>query len=358
MPAPASSPIHAVCAQLATLQIPDPVAALPGLLDVLAGVADPRARRGVRHQLVTILAVSICAVTAGARSLVAIAEWAADLPVDIAEALALGRRPPCESTIRRVLGRLDGDGLDLALSTWIDARLPVDQGRRAVAVDGKTMRGARTSGAPGKPHRPARHLLAVIDHDARVVLGQAEVDGKTSEIHRFAPLLDGLDLREVVVTADALHTQRAHVDYLAGRGAHWVLTVKGNQPNLRRQLAGMPWREVEVGYRSAERGHGRREIRTLKVVTIAAGILFPHAAQALQLRRRTRPLHGPRRWRTETVYAITDLRPHQARPEQLAGWIRGHWSAHRLAGADNIAAALRHCARNATRPLAILKITK
>jgi hypothetical protein len=175
-----------------------------------------------------------------------------------------------------------------------------------------------------------------------------------------------------------------------------VLTVKGNQPNRRRQLAGMPWREVEVGYRSAERGHGRREIRTLKVVTIAAGILFPHAAQALRLRRRTRPLHGPRRWRTETVYAITDLRPHQARPEQLAGWIRGHWqienslhwvrdvtyaedasqvrtgrapqvmaglrnfaiSAHRLAGADNIAAALRHCARNATRPLAILKITK
>jgi hypothetical protein len=63
-------------AQLATLQVPDPVAALPGLLDVLAGVTDPRARRGVRHQLVTILAVSICAVTAGERSLVAIAEWA------------------------------------------------------------------------------------------------------------------------------------------------------------------------------------------------------------------------------------------------------------------------------------------
>jgi hypothetical protein len=59
MPAPASSLIHAVCAQLATLQVPDP-AALPGLLDVLAGVADPRARRGVRHRLVTILAVSIC----------------------------------------------------------------------------------------------------------------------------------------------------------------------------------------------------------------------------------------------------------------------------------------------------------
>jgi predicted transposase YbfD/YdcC len=393
MPAPASSPIHAVFARFATLAVPDPVAALPGLLDVLAGVTDPRDRRGVRHQLVTILAVSVCAVTAGARSLVAIAEWAADLPTEVADALALGPRPPCESTIRRVLGRVDGDGLDVVLSTWIDARLPADQGRRAVAVDGKTVRGARTPSGTGEPDGPARHLLAVIDHDARVVLGQIQVDGKTSEIHRFAPLLDGLALREVVVTADALHTQRAHVDYLAARGAHWVLTVKGNQPSLRRQLTGMPWRAVEVGHRSAERGHGRREIRTLKVITIAAGIMFPHAAQAIQLTRRRRSLNSGK-WHTETVYAITDLRPHQASPQQLAGWIRGHWqienslhwvrdvtyaeddsqvrtahapqvmaslrnfaiSAHRLAGASNIAAALRHCSRNSARALAVLKI--
>ncbi|MFC4949332.1 ISAs1 family transposase [Pseudonocardia sp. GCM10023141] len=324
MPAPASSPIPAAFAQLATLQLPDPVAALPGLLDVLAAVIDPWARRGVRHRLVTILAVSICAVTAGALSLVAIAEWADDLPVDVANALDLRRRPPCESTIRRVLARVDGDGLDLVLSTWIAARLDAEHPRRAVAVDGKTVRGAHTPSGDGEPPGPARHLLAAIDHDARVVVGQVAVDGKTSEIARFAPLLDSLDLREVVVTADALHTQRGHVDYLHARGAHWVLTVKGNQPTLRRQLASMPWRAVQVGHRSTERGHGRREIRTLKVVTIAAGIMFPHAAQAIQLVRRRRQLTSGT-WHTETVYAITDLRPHQARPEQLANWIRGHW---------------------------------
>ncbi|MFC4949075.1 ISAs1 family transposase [Pseudonocardia sp. GCM10023141] len=276
----------------------------------------------------------------------------------------------------------------------MDARRPANQTRRAIAVDGKTVRGARTSSAGGL-HGPARHLLAVIDHDARVVVGQVEVDGKTSEIAHFAPLLDGLELREAVVTADALHTQRAHVDYLTARGAHWILTVKGNQPTLRRQLAGMPWRAVQVGHRSAERGHGRREVRTLKVITIAAGIMFPHAAQAIQLVRRRRTLASGK-WHTETVYAITDLRPHQARPDQLAGWIRGHWqienslhwvrdvtyaedasqvrtghapqvmaslrnfaiSAHRLAGASNIAAALRHCSRNSYRVLAILKITR
>jgi predicted transposase YbfD/YdcC len=154
----------------------------------------------------------------------------------------------------------------------------------------------------------------------------------SSQITAFAPLLDtlrGVDLAGVVITADALHTQRDHVDELYQRGMHWVFTVKGNQPRLRRQLATLPWRDVEPAHRSAETSHGRREIRSLKVVTIAAGIGFPHAAQAIQITRRTRPVSartGRRgKWRTETVYAITDLRPHQARPDELAAWVRGHW---------------------------------
>jgi hypothetical protein len=69
-----------------------------------------------------------------------------------------------------------------------------------------------------------------------------------------------------------------------------VLTVKGNQPRLRRQLAELPWRQVGDSHRSAETGHGRREIRILKVVTIAAGIEFPHGRQAVQVTRRARPV--------------------------------------------------------------------
>jgi predicted transposase YbfD/YdcC len=198
--------------------------------------------------------------------------------------------------------------------------------RRVLAVDGKTVRGSRGRGGP------ARHLLAVLDQRTRVVLGQVDVDGKTNEITAFAPLLDTLtavELSGVVFTADALHTQREHVETLHARGAHWVLTAKGNQPRLRRQLAGLPWREVQPGHRTVTTAHGRREIRTIKIVSIAAGIEFPHASQALQITRKTRPATtraGKRgRWRTETVYAITDLAPHQARPDELAAWIRGHW---------------------------------
>jgi predicted transposase YbfD/YdcC len=379
---------------------------------VLGSVVDPRKRRGVRHPLAVVLTVVVCAVVltvvvcavvAGARSFVAIAEWVADLPDELAQTLDTDRRRPSESAIRRLLGKMDADRFDSAMGGFVQHLCvqvaPVGR-RRVLAVDGKTVRGSRHTRSDGT-EITGRHLLAVIDQHTRVVLGQLGVDGKTSEINRFAPLLDtlsGIDLTGVVITADALHTQREHVTDLRARGAHWVLTVKGNQPTLRRQLAGLPWREVEVGHRSTETSHGRREIRALKVVTIAAGIEFPHARQGVQIVRRTRPVSartGKRgKWRTETVYAITDLGPHQARPDELAAWVRGHWqienglhwvrdvtfaedlsqirtgaapqvmaslrnlviSLHRLAGATNIAAALRHHARDARRPLQLLMI--
>lgn len=407
MPACASSSIAAVADQVEALDRPDPVVLAPDLREVLAEVVDPRARRGVRHGLVVVLTAAVCAVVAGARSLVAIAEWVADLPDEVAVALGTDRRCPSESTIRRLLGRVDADRLDVVLGGFVQRRcaavIPAGR-RRVLAVDGKTLRGSRHIAGDGT-EVAGLHLLAVIDQHARVVLGQIAVDtaehGKGSEINRFTPLLDtltGIDLTGVVITADALHTQREHVTALHARGAHWVLQVKGNQPTLRRQLAELPWRQVEHGHRSAETGHGRREIRTLKVVTIAAGIVFPHARQAIQVTRRARPVsaRGGRtgRWRTETVYAITDLAPHQARPDELAAWIRGHWqienglhwvrdvtfaedasrvhvgaapqvlaslrnlatSLHRLAGATNLAAALRHHGRNALRPLQLLMI--
>jgi predicted transposase YbfD/YdcC len=401
VPASASLSIPAIADRVTRVVVPDPAALAPSLRQVLAGVIDPRKRRGVRHGLAVVLTAAVCAVVAGARSFVAVAEWVADLPTEIATQLGTEHRCPSESTFRRLLSRVDADRFDTAISGFVQRLCtgvaPVGR-RRVLAVDGKSVRGSRHTNHDGT-EVAGRHLLAVIDHHTRVVLGQISVDSKDSEIHRLTPLLNtltGLDLAGVVITADALHTQRDHATDLHARGAHWVLTVKGNQPTLRRQLAGLPWKQVEPGHRSAQTGHGRREIRTLKVVTIAAGIGFPHARQAIQITRRTRPVCAGRtgRWRTETVYAITDLGPHQARPDELAAWIRGHWqienglhwvrdvtyaedlsqirtgngpqvmaslrnlaiSLHRLDGATNIAKALRHHARNATRPLHLLKI--
>jgi predicted transposase YbfD/YdcC len=293
--------------------------------------------------------------------------------------------------IRRLLQAMDPDLLTAAIGVWLAGRPSADAPatRTAIAVDGKSLRGSRTVDAP------AQHVLAACDQNTGVVLASTDVDGKTNEITRFAPLLDQIsDLHDTVVTADAMHCQRDHITYLATRGAHWILTVKTNQPHLHKQLAGLPWREVPDANRDDDRGHGRREIRTLKILTVSTGIDFPNAAQALQIRRRRRRLDQPKRFTTQAVYAITDLRVHQARPAQLAAWIRGHWSiensihwvrdvtydenrsqirtgtgpqvmaalrnaaigALQTTGITNIAAANRHHARDSNRPLAPLRI--
>jgi predicted transposase YbfD/YdcC len=401
VPAAASLSIPAIAERLGAVALPDAGVLAPALGVALSKVTDPRKARGIRHRFVVLLTVTVCAVAAGARSFVAAAEWVADLPLALADTLGTRDRCPSESTIRRAVRDIDADEFDTVIGRFVQqlcaAVAPVGR-RRVLAVDGKTVRGSRHTDPNGNVVA-GRHLLAVIDQHTRVVLGQVDVADKTNEITAFTPLLDTLtsiNLTGVVVTADALHTQREHVEDLHVRGAHWVLTVKGNQPRLRRQLAGLPWRQVEPAHRSATTAHGRREIRTLKVLTIAAGIEFPHARQAVQVVRKTRPVRAGRagKWRTETVYAITDLAPHQARPAELAAWIRGHWqienglhwvrdvtfgedlsqvrtgaapqvmatlrnlviSLHRLNGATNIAAALRHHARNALRPLQLLKI--
>ena len=106
--------------------------------------------------------------------------------------------------------------------------------------------------------------------------------------------------------------------------AHYILVVKKNQPGLYAQLKNLPWRHIPAGHKQRDRGHGREEHRTLKVTAVAAGLAFPHAAQAIRVTRRIRPLSGGK-WRTVTVYAITSLDARQATPAQLAAWIRGHW---------------------------------
>ena len=104
---------------------------------------------------------------------------------------------------------------------------------------------------------------------------QTEVDGKTNEITRFRPLLDRLDLTDIVVTADALHTQREHAEWLVThKHAAYVLIVKANRPALQRQLKLLPWHQVPIADHTRDRGHGRVETRRLQVTTIA-GLDFP-----------------------------------------------------------------------------------
>ena len=188
-------------------------ASLTRLLEALEQVPDPRARRGVRHSWSGMVAAGIAAVTAGARSLRAIAEWVADQDAETLAMLGLtGSRAPSEPTIRRVLTAIDADELDRVLGAWMWTRTQTGpDGRRVIALDGKTVRGARDHHLPqGAPGTVAPHLVSAYDHNTGTVLGQLAVAAKTNEIPAVRLVLKGFDLTDVVVTVDAMHTQDRH----------------------------------------------------------------------------------------------------------------------------------------------------
>lgn len=289
---------------------------------VLSTITDERDPRGRRHELATVLVVAVAAVVAGSRSLAGIAGWAADLPHWARPRLGIGRRPPSLSTIRRVLLQVDADVLDAVLHAWLAALAPppqVPDAFRAVAVDGKTCRGAKQSNGSRV------HLFSIVDHATGSPLGQVMAETKGHEIAAFATVLDRLDLTHMVVTADALHTQKAHARYLHRHRAKYLFIVKRNQPSLHAQLAALPWPKVPVADHTEGKGHDRRESRTLQVVSVQAGIGFPHARLAARISRtRTSITSGVTS--RETVYAVTNLDWGQVTAAGLAQLIRGHWS--------------------------------
>ena len=202
-----------------------------GLIDVLKTVVDPRKPRGIRHPVVTVAAVAVCAALSGARSFTAIAEWASGLSREALQRLGSKRwKPPSEPTIRRILQQLDANAIDAQIGQWVIRQHPL--AGRAVAVDGKTLRGAHDAG------QRAPHLLSAILHQEAVVIGQIDVEEKTNEIPKLPELLAPLPLEGAVVTADAMHTQLDTARYLVEtKKADYLFIVKDNQPTLRQDIS-------------------------------------------------------------------------------------------------------------------------
>jgi hypothetical protein len=148
------------------------------LLDLLAQIPDPRKRRGRRHPLAGLLATGIAAVIAGSRSFAAIGQWAADAGAEVLAGLGAARGPAEESTFRRAFALVSADRLDQVLGTWLWTRAVRAGGRLVIAIDGKTVRGAKNK--DGK----APHLVAALAHGIGAVLGQAAVDANRTRSPR------------------------------------------------------------------------------------------------------------------------------------------------------------------------------
>jgi hypothetical protein len=201
---------------------------------------------------------------------------------------------PSESTIRNVLTRIDAAELDIITGAWLYAQARKDgKGEWIIALDGKVMRGAWTE------ENDKVTLFSAMLHDEAVTIAQVRVPDGTNEITQAGTLLDATGIPEgesVLVTIDAAHTQRETAEYIGARpGWNYLMTVKGNQPTLQRQvfdkilplLSGAPHHIMEE--------HSRGRIKKWSCwLTGADSIDFPHAAQAACIRREIFEISGDR----------------------------------------------------------------
>ncbi|MET8361775.1 transposase [Micromonospora sp. NPDC005171] len=113
------------------------------------------------------------------------------------------------------------------------------------------------------------HLLSALDTSTRIVLAQVTVSATSNEIPAFTPLLDAVEqvlgtLTGPLFIADALHTQTAHAEEIAARGAHLMIPTKGNQPTLFKQLKTLPWPEIPIGDRRWRTARSRFDLNHLQ----------------------------------------------------------------------------------------------
>jgi predicted transposase YbfD/YdcC len=317
----------------------------------LEALPDPRSRQGRIYPLACLVAIAVCAFTAaGNDRFTAVGQWIKRAgQADLARLRApwdpiTGQyRAPDEKTIRVVLDRLDPRALTRALLgprpgrarrpggpasasvRGYPARHAVQQAHMlardrlpAVAVDGKTSRGARRADGTRV------HLLGVAEHGGPL-LDQLEVDVKHNETSHFTALLEPLDLAGAVVTFDALHTVRANLNWLADeKKGDYIAVVKQNQPRLYARVTALPWRQIPVGSTARDSGHGRIETRTLKAAHVSH-LDFPRSRQAIKITRRRQDTSTGKTTR-QTVYAITSLTGACATAQDLARAVREHWS--------------------------------
>jgi hypothetical protein len=176
-------------------------------MEALGRVPDPRGRQGRRYQLASVLAMAVCAMACGARSLYAIAQWGRQHRRLVCEALGIKRlSTPSHPQLHRIFAALDVQAFEAVLGQWLGARA----GKR---VDGKTLRGIHGEQIAGV------HLISAFAHERGMVLAQRAAPGQGRELEAVKAVLDSLDLRGQVVTGDALLAQRDICRRIKKKGA-------------------------------------------------------------------------------------------------------------------------------------------
>lgn len=291
-------------------------------------VEDFRRHASVRHRLIDILFIAICAVLSGANDLKAVSVYANRKQIWLNEVLDLPDGIPSYTTLWTVFALLNPLELGKCFIHWVQSKVCLKTGS-VVCIDGKAQR--RTA-KPGHPHSFV-HIVSAWAATNHLTLGQLKVDGKSNEIVAIPKLLDILDVAGTTVTIDAMGCQTDIAAKIVEKGADYVLALKGNQGELHDELANYFEQAEAIRYEGIDHdvsvtndeGHGRVEKRSIYVTKDIDWLPQKNRWSKLQtivMVKSERQIHG-KGLTIEKRFYISSLPPVAS---QMSEAIRAHWS--------------------------------
>ena len=232
---------------------------MPSFMIHFQDIADFRVVGRSRHKLFDIIFIVVASVVAGCDEWSSIGVLSAERIEWFKKYCELPNGMPSRWTLQRVFQHLNPAALHKAFRDWMQEIYKVSKGD-IVAIDGKTLCSSFDKGNDVA----AIHIISAWVSENRLVLGQLKTAEKSNEIKAIPQLLELLELTGAIVTIDAMGCQKEIAEAIRKRGADYVLTVKGNQGNLRDDIEAVfdvVDKDMMESFTVTEEGHGRRETR-------------------------------------------------------------------------------------------------
>lgn len=302
----------------------------PGVFRHFESLEDPRTGNALLHPLSSLMTIALCAMVCGADNWVDIQNYGHAKEAWLKQFLDLPHGIPSHDTFGRLFAALDADQFEHCFRSWISAVAKVFKAE-VIAIDGKTARRSHDR----RLAKRAIHMVSAWAADNRIVLGQVKTEDHSNEIVAIPMLLKTLDIKDCVVTIDAMGCQKKVARQIIAQGGDYILALKENQAQLCervRELFAPILMTGELKYtfhgHAATQGkdHGRQERRECWVIAASKWRFYLDmkekwpGLQSVIMVLAERTIDG--RTSVEPRYFISSLPPDA---EALLSAIRSHW---------------------------------
>lgn len=292
------------------------------LSTILGQIEDPRRDLSKLHSLNDILIIGILSVISGAETWNNMEEYAIAKEYFLKTFLELPNGIPSHDTFNRVFSAIDSEQFEEAFINWVNTLVKLTKGE-VVAIDGKTIRGAKEHGK-----KSPIHMVSAWANENNMVLGQVKTDEKSNEITAIPKLLEILELEGTIISIDAMGTQTSIAEEIIEQGADYILAVKENQPQLLEDIQDefrfSKQIEASTDY---ELDHGRIEKRICSVVSefqfVKPDNKWENLCKIVRIESTREFKNSDKKTEKSVRYYISSL---EANSDRFQKAIRSHWA--------------------------------